>query len=935
MKPDNTSAPIWSTLGLPDVLARLHVDASQGLTATDAAARLQRYGANALRGRGGERPWPIAQRQLTAALPLILLAAALIALGSGDFKTAGALTIVIALNILLGFGQNYRSGRMLTALQRTAPPARVRREGQEQVIAAGDIVPGDIVFLETGKPVPADGRLIEAVNLRIQEAILTGDASPAEKITAAPGPNIALGYRRNMAFMGTTVTHGHGLMAVTETGMATQLGRIISLVGASAAPTPPLARWLTRWGREAALVIVLLIAAAVGVGLWRGASPGWIAEAAISVAIAGVPVGLPLVVTIALAVGGRQMLRRRALVRRPAAAATAGAATVICADKVGVLTEARLAIAALDLTGQRVDLVATCHNREPVILPDESDPLTERESSTLRLLLGACALCNDAELRPDPGRPGHFHALGDPADGAQVVAAARCGLWQADLNAAYPRVAAAPFDATRSRMTTLHQVSTDVSPQAPLASFFRSHYPLLPLSWVSFTRGPLPELCERIEHVWVGDHAEPFDEVWRSRLDAAAAVVGQGMRIHAVAFRAFASDLADDPDALPAPPTGPDLERGLTLIGLIGVAEPPRPDTPRAVAACRAAGIRPALLTADRPSVARQVAEDLGFAPAPRVLTGRQTLEMKPEALERAVEEVAVFAEVSAGHKLNLVRAFQRSGQIVALTGDSADDAPALAAADIGVAMGASGADVAQDAADVILLDGSFAALLAAVEAGRGILANTRRFIGFALAGAIGRAMILMATLLLGLPLAFTPLQLLYMSLVSDSLLGVGLSSERSPEDALRRPPPPRDESLFGRNLSLPILGGGALIGAIGLGLGLIAGMQEMHELRWDTLLATTVVCAQAFRALTLRTPARTGLIGSLRASPWLLAAALLAIGLHLAVISAPALRATLGFTPLSLGELAGALAAGSLTLWAGELIGWLQEAWSARRARP
>lgn len=935
MKRDSAPAFSWSTLGLPDTLARLRVDASQGLTATDAAARLQRYGPNELRKRVGAGGWLTVRQQFAGLLPLILLGAAVLALSIGDLRSAGAIVAVVLLNALLGFGQEAGGGGMAAVLrQATAFDVRTRREGQELLLAASQLVPGDIVFLEAGRPVPADGRLLEVVNLRIQEAILTGDETPGEKVTAAvPGPDAPLEYQRNMAFLGTTVTHGRGLMVVTETGMRTQLGRVIGMIGGIEPPTPPLSRWLSRRGREAALGAGLLSAIAVGLGVWQRASPAWMAEAVISTVVAVVPVCLPLAVTLALAIGGRRMRKRRALLRRLAAGATAGAVTTACIDKVGVLTENRLAFAALDLAGHRVDLVETYHHREPVILSGESDPLAGDEGGALRLLLGACALCNDAELRPDPGRPGHFHALGDPTEGAQVVAAARCGLWKAELDAAYPRVAALPLDASRERMTTLHRVSADVAADAPLAAFFRSHYPLLPLSWVSLTRGTVADLGELIQSVWVDGHAEPLDDAWRSRLTAAVELVGQGMRIYAVGFRAFAPDLADDPDAISPPPVGPALEQGLTLLGLIGIGDPPRPETVPAVMACRAAGIRPVLLTADRPDVARQVARELGFDPTGRVLTGREATAMRPEALQRAVEDVTVFAGVSAAHKLSIVRALQHSGHIVALTGAGADDGPALAAADVGAATGGAGAGVAQDAAAIVLLDDSFATVLAAIEEGRGVWASIRQIVGFALGGAIGRALILLFAPLLGFPLAFTPLQLLYMGLVSDGLLGAGLSGAAGAPEALRRPPPARDEPLFGRSLGLPLLGGGALIGAIGLSLGLVAGTQEMHELRWDTLLTTTVIWAQAFRALSLRARPGAGLVAGLRASPWLLAAALLTVGLHLVALYAPALRGALGFTPLSAGELIAAIGAGSFALWAGVLVGRLDR-WRGSRSR-
>jgi Ca2+-transporting ATPase len=928
MKPNTAPAPIWSTLRLPDTLARLRVDASQGLIAADVEARAQRYGSNALHGRTGQGDRRILVNQLGALPAVILLLAALTAAVAGSFREAAAMVAVVALNALLGVVQARRAGRTLAALRGVAgPDVRVRREGQTQSVAAAQLVPGDIVLLEAGRPAPADGRLIEVAGLRMREAILTGEPAPVEKITAAiPGPDVALSYQRNMVFMGTTVVSGRGRMVVTETGMRTQLGRAAGALQEITAPRTPSQRRLARLGRDLALVTCLLVGLIAGIGALRGAAPGPTMMTAVSMAVAVVPAALPVVMTLALALGARRMFKRRARIHTLQAVETLGAVTVICADKTGVLTENQARIAACDLTGRRVDLTETYHNREPVILPDEPALPVDGEHAPLGLLLGACALCNNASLRPDPGLPGHFHAPGDPAEGALVVAAARGGLWKAALDAALPRLAEFPFDAERGRMTTVHQVIRGAGANTPLAPFLARQFPLLPDFWIAFTKGSVAGLAEISESVWVEDHPEPLDAVWRARLAAIHdELTGQGLRVIGVAFRAIAPERDAFAETAPQPPSGLDLERGMILVGLVGLFDPPRPAVPAAVAACHAAGIRPVLLTGDAPLAAGQIAAALGISAGGRILTGSEIARMTPAALRGVIEDVSVFARVGPEHKLGIVQALQSRGHIVALTGDSLDDAPALKAADAGASLGIAGTDVSRAAAALTLGDDHFGTLLAAIEAGRGVADRIRKFIGFALAGNLGKVLVVLIAPLLGLPLPLNPLQLLAMNLVGDGVLGIGLSAAQDGRDTLRRPPDRHTQGLFSRGLGLHVLGGGILIGAIGLNVSLAAGTREMSELRWDTLVMTTLVFAQAFRALALRAgrgaPAGLGL----PANNPLAAAVLLVVALQLAVIYTPALNSLLGLAPLSAGELIAAIGAASLVLWVSELVGWLR----------
>jgi len=713
-------------------------------------------------------------------------------------------------------------------------------------------------------------------------------------------------------------------MVVTETGMRTQLGRAASGIQEIVAPQPPLQRQLTRLGRDLTLVTCLLVGVIVGAGALRAAPPEQMVVTAVSVAVAVVPAALPVIVTLAAAHGGRRMLRRRARIQTLRAAETLGAVTVICADKVGVLTENQTHVTACDLTGRRADLSETYHDREPVILADEPAPPVDGENAPLGLLLGACALCNNASLRPDPALPGHFHAPGDPAEGALVIAAARGGLQKAALDAALPRVAEYPFDAARGRMTTVHRITRSAGASTPLAAFLARQFPLLPDFWIAFTKGSVAGLTEISEFVWVADHAEPLDETWRARLAALHdELTGQGCHVYAVAFRAIAPELDDFAETAPRPPSGSALECKLTLIGLVGLLNSPRPDVLTAVAACHAADIRLVLLTSDAPLAASHAAATLGINPGGRILTGPEIAQMTPAALRGVIEDVSVFAGVGPGHKLNIVGALQSRGHIVALTGAGVDDAPALRAADIGAALGVSGTAVAKEAAALTLLDDHFGTLLAAVEEGRRVSDRIWRFIGFALAGNFGKALVVLVAPLLGLPLPLNPLQLLAMNFLADGVLGLGLNASRETPLPARRPASP-----FNRSLGLSILGGGLLIGAIGLNISLAAGTREMSEFRWDALVMTTLVFAQVFRAIALRAGrgAPAGL--ELPTNTPLLAAVLLVVVLQLAAIYTPALNRLLGLAPLSAGELIAAIGAASLVLWISELVGWLRRWW-------
>ncbi len=941
MKPESApTSSAWYALSLPDVLARLHVGVSQGLTLAEVETRHQRYGPNQITERGGRGRLQIFLSQFTGLLVVILIVAAIVSVLVGDLKDAIAILAIVVLNAILGFVQEYRAEQAMAALKQLAVPVvRVRREGETREIPATELTPGDIVLLEAGNLVPADGRLVESANLRVQEAILTGESEAIEKITAAvSGADLPLGDQRNMTFMGTNVTYGRGLMVVTDIGMATQLGRVADMLQGVESSATPLQRRLDQLGRGLAVAALLLVGLIFGLGMLRGEDINLMIMTSISMAVAIVPEGLSVVVTITLALGAQRMLKRRALIRKLPAVETLGSVTVICSDKTGTLTENRMTVTVLDMADHRIDLAETYQHREPVILPEESHDACEEPALTL--LLTAAALCNDASLRPDPSRPGYHHALGDPTEGALVVAAARLGLWKSALEQAAPRVAEAPFDSDRKRMTTVHLVDRDagrLGHQRAAGNILSACLPnQLAGPFVAFTKGSVDGLVEIASRVWAIDHTEPLDAAWRERIAAAnEQLASQGMRVLGVAFKPVEKepDEALDyftgasptlPDPTPAGVTPAELERDLIFVGLVGMIDPPRPEVRDAVATCKIAGIRPVMITGDHPLTARQIAHELGISDDGRILTGQDVARMSVKDLERVVEDVSVYARVSPEHKLNIVQALQNRGHIVAMTGDGVNDAPALKRADIGVAMGITGTDVSKEAASMVLLDDNFTTIVAAVEEGRGIYDNIRKFVKFSLAGNLGKVLIVLVAPLLGLPLPLNPFQVLYMNLVTDGILGLGMSVEPVERGVMRRPPHRPSESIFSRGLGFQILWVGTLIGMIGLGVGLLAASRGVHEINWDTLILTTIIFSQVFQALAIRSNRESLFrIGLLSNKP-LLASALLIVGLQLVIIYAPFLRGLFNVAPLTAGELALAVVASSLVLWAIELEKWL-----------
>ena len=872
---------------LESVFSTLQVDPKAGLRAEDAAGRLARRGPNELVEKAQRTPLKILWEQLTATMVLILIAAAVIAGLLGDSKNAIAISAIVLLYAVLGFVQEYRAEQAIAALKQLAVPVvRVLRDGRLVEISARELVPGDLVQLEAGNMIPADLRFIETANLRVQEAALTGESEPIEKHADAIAiDNLPLGDRRNMGYMGTIVTQGRGLAVVTATGMQTELGRIATLIQQVPQEQTPLQQRLDRLGKSLAIIGVIIAGVIFAIGLGLGDDVRHMLLTAVSVAVAIVPEGLPAVVTITLALGAQRMLARKALIRKLPAVETLGSVTVICSDKTGTLTENRMTVVVMNVAGHSIDLSGRMSNSGSMQVGTDAQPVDQEEAAPLSLLAIGGALCNDAQLIEQS--TGLFNTLGDPTEAALVVASAQLGHVKDTASVSYPRIAELPFDSNRKRMTTLHRIE-------------RGLVALPEGEFVAFTKGSVDGLLEISTHIWADDRPQPMDDHWRSRIENANdELAGRGMRVLGLAFRVFDQ-----------PPHTADLEQELVFVGLFGMIDPPRAEVKEAIALTRSAGIRTIMITGDHPLTAKEIARQLGITDNGKAVTGAQLERIDDEELKAILEDVNVFARVSPTHKIRIVQALQEKGEIVSMTGDGINDAPALRRADIGVAMGITGTDVSKEASDLVLLDDNFATIVAAVKEGRTIYDNIRKFVRFSVAGNLGKVLVMLIAPFLGNPLPLLPLQLLWLNLLTDGLLGLGMGVEKSEPALMKRPPYAPSEGVFSRGAAFQTIWVGVLIGAGGLGLGawyFFAGSPA-----WQTMIFTSLAFAQVGQALASRSNRESLFALGLASNPLLLGMVVLVLALQFAVMYFPPMASFFSVTPLGMQDLLIAFGAGT-----------------------
>lgn len=812
-----------------------------GLSEDEVRQRQLAFGPNVLEQAARVRPLQLLATQFRGLLIWLLLAAAAIAGVLGEWVDCAAILAIVLLNAVIGFFQELRAEKSLAALAKmTAPQARVRRGERTLLLPAAEVVPGDVLELEAGDLVPADARLVESSALRCNEAALTGESVPCEKSAVAiVDERTPLAERSGMVFLGTGAAAGSGLAVVVATGMRTEIGRIAQLMrsAGSSAPTPlqerlaAFGRWLV-WASLGVVSLVFLL------GILRRLPAFDLFLTSVSLAVAVVPEGLPAVVTVALAVGVQRMARRRALIRKLHAVETLGCASVICSDKTGTLTVGEMTVRRLHAAGADWTLTGHGYGPEGSVEPQAANGTREHEV-VLRNLLMIFAGCSTARLVQEEDG---WRVIGDPTEGALLAAARKSGLSLEAVDQALPRLAECPFDSERKRMTMLRRCPGD--------------------GVVALVKGAPEMLLERCTHILDERGVRVLTEADRLQLlGQCEAMAASGMRVLAAGFR----ELAVAPDS----PDADTLECDLTFVGLAGMHDPPRPEAAAAVARCRSAGIQVVMITGDHPRTALAIARDLGIVGRSEgLLSGPQLDTMPDEDLARCVPDVAGYARVTAEHKLRIIRAWKERGAVVAMTGDGVNDAPAIKGADIGIAMGRTGTEVAKEASDMVITDDNFASIVAAVEEGRGIYDNIRKTVQYLLAGNCGELLLMTVSVLLGLPLPLLPVQLLWINLVTDGLPALCLATDPIDPDVMRRGPRQRQDRLADRRFLGTLLLTASLTAGVTLAV-YLASLPRFGEDMARAHAFSTLVFAELLRSLGARSATRTvwetGLLSNLR----------------------------------------------------------------------
>jgi Ca2+-transporting ATPase len=906
-----------------EVLTMLNTDAQRGLHAREARARLDRYGKNELTAEQPMPAWRKFLAQFYDGLVILLLIATGISAGLWLYERESALPYeamaifaVVLLNAVMGYLQESRAEHAVAALrQMSAAHAHVIRDGARQSIPATEVVPGDILLIEEGDTVPADARLLESTALHTAEAALTGESLPVSKDTRPIPEEVGLGDRHNMLFSGTAATYGHGRAVVTATGMQTQMGHIAGMLHAAPTETTPLQQALARVGKSLGIIVVVIAVVMIGTillveGVSSVAALFDVLIFGVALAVAAVPEGLPAVVTTVLALGVQRMARRNAIVRHLAAVETLGSATVIASDKTGTLTKNEMTVRAVVTASGRVRVGGTGYEPTGDVHREDGGAIEGALRVEFVRALAAADRANNAVLQE---RDGRWTVQGDPTEGALIVAARKAGLEEEALDARFARVAEVPFSSERKLMSTIH---TDAERQEHL---------------LALTKGAPDIVLARCAQELVGDEIRPLTAERRAAIvQRNEELAGAALRTLGVAFRVLPKHTLEQGEV------DARVEHDLVFLGLIGMIDPPREEAKAAVARAQSAGIRPLMITGDHPKTAAVIAAELGIVANGRAVTGAELERMLEETLAQTVQEVSVYARVNPAHKLRIVQALQRAGAVVAMTGDGVNDAPALKTADIGVAMGITGTDVSKEAADMVLADDNFATIVAAVEEGRAIFANIRKFLRYLLSSNIGEVMTMFFGVLLadviglravdgsGVVLPLLATHILWINLVTDGAPALALGLDPADAGVMHAPPRPRREGVITRSMWAGIVFVGVIMAAgtllvldASLPGGLLEGTGTMRYAQ--TMAFTTLVFFSLFTVFNARSDARSAFVG-LFSNPWLWGAVLLALVLQVAVVYVPFLQHAFSTVSLSFGDWLRCAAVASSVLWLREL---------------
>jgi len=870
-----------------EVARRLKSHLENGLTVEEAKERLKKYGYNELATKEGPTIWEMFLEQFKDFLVLILIAASIVSIIVGEVTDSIVILIIVVLNAILGVVQESKAGKALEALKKmAAPQASVIRDGKRQEIPARELVPGDVVILETGDYVPADVRLFESVNLKIEEASLTGESVPVEKdASVVYDEDKPLGDRDNIAYMSTVVTYGRGKGIVVSTGMNTEIGQIAEMLESYEDEQTPLQKKLTEFGKWLGIICLAIVAVVFVLGLLRGEPILEMFMTSISLAVAAIPEGLPAVVTIVLALGMQRMIKRHAIIKKLHAVETLGSTTTICSDKTGTLTQNEMTVVSIYTNNEFTQVTGRGYKPTGKFLKNDKD-IDPNKDPHLSLLLKIGTLCNDAKLEKieEESTEDSWRIIGDPTEGALVVAASKAGMWPDDLNREYVRKQEIPFDSERKRMTTFHS-----NPEGK--------------GYLAFVKGAPDIVLDLCKSIYENNEIKELIEDKKAKiLDANRKMAEQALRVLAVAYKPV--------EEIPEHPDPQKHEKDLIFVGLLGMIDPARPEAAEAVKVCKSAGIRPIMITGDYRDTAVAIAKELKIMDeGSKALTGVELDKMDDNELEKVVDDVDVYARVSPQHKVRIVSALKKKGEIAAMTGDGVNDAPALKKADIGIAMGITGTDVAKETAEMILTDDNFASIISAIEEGRIIFSNIRKFVFFLLSCNIAEILVIFLAMVFGWPIPLIPIQILWLNLVTDAFPALALGMEPGEPGIMRQPPRNPDEPILNKRMQRSIIIQSIAMTAATLGIYYLTLQATQNLTIARTFAFVTLTTSELLRAFTARSETTSVFELGLFSNKYMLWGNIISFILILMVIYIPFLRNVFQTIPLTLSHWAYILA--------------------------